>query len=501
MLVLNSRPLATLGITFATLSLFFLWHQEPFSGNCKVSLDQHHFSTDTDDSGTSNFQPQKRRNIAFATEFPFHHDVMLALAWTFQRVMGKDGQISLYAPSPLSWDFQDVMNDLGLYHGTIKNRDDLLKDINDNGSDGGIDMVVFGTCEIDMRRWHKDLLAAWDARNAAHKFQLVCMVHNQADMPWQESIPDWSRRNAIRVLTISEHVEKSFRTAFQKRAESDDSVINSCGYEDIPIDVHVQILNLPKLPDLSPTRSLSNVAIQGTFSTDRRDYFRIFDDLRGALHENPKLWGYLPLGDGPTFIPDNDTTNSPFQLHLVGSGWIQIPPELKEVVKIHTGRNYAEFYDLMASMDVCMPAFSSRGASYFTQQASATVGMCLEVNVPMLVTQRIRQTYTYIDDERVTITRPAVMSEVQAIQALRSGNASAFLAADPSESGIAVGLHPRSRLSIEHMMQRGWIRPKKGFNTVKERIWGQNYVVAWRLLRDLGDGQAGHPPRVALVSP
>ena len=53
------------------------------------------------------------------------------------------------------------------------------------------------------------MLAAWDARDAAHKFQLVCMVHNVADTYWQIPIPEWSSRNAIRLLPISEQYIRS----------------------------------------------------------------------------------------------------------------------------------------------------------------------------------------------------------------------------------------------------------------------------------------------------
>ena len=55
-----------------------------------------------------------------------------------------------------------------------------------------------------MRHWNEELLVAWDARDAAHKFEIVCIVHNADDRSWQSAIPEWSRRNAIRLLPISE---------------------------------------------------------------------------------------------------------------------------------------------------------------------------------------------------------------------------------------------------------------------------------------------------------
>jgi hypothetical protein len=97
----------------------------------------------------------------------------------------------------------------------------------------------------------------------------------------------------------------------------------------------------------------------------------------------------------------------------------------------------------------------------------------------------MRDAYTYIDDDRVVITRPAVVREMDAIQALRSGNASALLTNDPAESGMTIGSHGRAREAVERMMQEGWVRPREGFMAVKRTIWNENERVVGRLLRDL----------------
>lgn len=54
-----------------------------------------------------------------------------------------------------------------------------------------------------MRHWNEELLLAWDQRDADHKFEVVCIVHDALDTIWQSFIPEWSRRNAIRLLPIS----------------------------------------------------------------------------------------------------------------------------------------------------------------------------------------------------------------------------------------------------------------------------------------------------------
>ena len=45
----------------------------------------------------------------------------------------------------------------------------------------------------------------------------------------------------------------------------------------------------------------------------------------------------------------------------------------------------------------------------------------------VMVTERMRMAYGYIDDDRVVVTRPAAMREVLALKALRTKDGSSFL--------------------------------------------------------------------------
>lgn len=89
----------------------------------------------------------------------------------------------------------------------------------------------------------------------------------------------------------------------------------------------------------------------------------IFGILRGEGADNLILgdaaaWGYLPQREpGRPYEPTQDGNNRPFTLHLIGDGNIEIPEELSNVVVIHRGLGYIEFYALMQSMDVVLPAF------------------------------------------------------------------------------------------------------------------------------------------------
>ena len=158
--------------------------------------------------------------------------------------------------------------------------------------------------------WTTELLAAWNARDDMHKFQLVCIVHNVRDVGWQEIIPEWSRRNAFRLVVISQQfvffplgffiltlsyplssVANAFRHSFLVHSTSANPVLSSAGYEHIPIDVFVPIFDVPNLPHLSLSRQLSNAVISGSYESNRRDYAHVIEELFECLRgKHPLLY-------------------------------------------------------------------------------------------------------------------------------------------------------------------------------------------------------------------
>ncbi|KAJ7849783.1 hypothetical protein B0H13DRAFT_1644880 [Mycena leptocephala] len=394
----------------------------------------------------------------------------------------KTGSVEVYIPTPFGFKFQTIVDNLRLYRGKTKSTDDFIKAINSNMGDGGIDTVVLGTCEFDLNggTWPEELLAAWDARDDAHKFKLVCIVHNVLDVSWQRQIAPWSQRNAIRVLSISEHVATAFKRSFLINADSSDPSIRSAGYEYIPVDVHVPVLDLPAAVDPRPTRILSDAVIQGSFDTARRDYLEIFSELKESLARDPKVWGYLPLGaeDGASYVADTTLADPPFRLFLVGSGQLDIPHELKNMVLIRVGLDYPEFYALMRQMDICVPAFSA-DHGYYNAQASSTFAMAVECDVPILATERIKTAYAYVNDDRAVVTRPAAMRDVEALRALRTQDVSYFL----HRTGIPMD-SPTAH-AAEAMLRLGWVRSEAESRAFKQGIWRANDRVVERLLRDL----------------
>ncbi|KAF8903613.1 hypothetical protein CPB85DRAFT_1017215 [Mucidula mucida] len=134
----------------------------------------------------------------------------MAVAWTIGRIFQRrqrfeDNSLHVYAPYPFYFDFQDTVEAAGVYNGSHRSFEQFLPDLL-HGVDGKhFDMVVLGTCEVDLRPpAHEELLAAWHALDEEHKFKLVCIVHDATDDFWFPSTREWVRLGALRLLPISQ---------------------------------------------------------------------------------------------------------------------------------------------------------------------------------------------------------------------------------------------------------------------------------------------------------
>ncbi len=82
----------------------------------------------------------------------------------------------------------------------------------------------------------------------------------------------------------------------------------------------------------------------------------------------------------------------------------------------------------------------------------------------------MRASYTYADDDRVVVTRPAAMREIAAIKTLRTRHA------------VDEPANFQTKRAIQEMMDRGWTRSKREMQLFKEEIWMQNEEVVQKIL-------------------
>ena len=87
---------------------------------------------------------------------------------------------------------------------------------------------------------------------------------------------------------------------------------------------------------------------------------------------DPEAWGYQPLSSTqPSFLPIKHLTEDdpePFTLTLIGQGELKIPTELEHVVVIRHGLPYWDFYRVMMSMSIVVPAFGNPDCEYSTHR-------------------------------------------------------------------------------------------------------------------------------------
>jgi hypothetical protein len=95
--------------------------------------------------------------------------------------------------------------------------------------------------------------------------------------------------------------------------------------------------------------------------------------------------------------------------------------------------------------------------------------------VPVLVTHWTRQTYTFLDDDRVTITRLQAVRKIPAMHALRTCLWS-FPQGDfgPHADEVARDMHA--------MLEMGWARSEAQYASFKRGVWARNAGVVRRIL-------------------
>ncbi|KIY73403.1 hypothetical protein CYLTODRAFT_342440 [Cylindrobasidium torrendii FP15055 ss-10] len=416
-------------------------------------------------------------NIAVASTFVYHYDVYLALAWTLQSILPATSTLRVFRPGgaePFSRGFQEIAERLELYRGTYYDAEQLVDEV----SLGEIDTIIFGTCEFDLAYFSEALLRLWDMRAQDNKFDVVCQIHNIKHTSMMPYMTDWIARGSFRIIASTEHVAEAFQRLFIEKADSKDIRLRNAGYAYVPIDIVVPILPLfvdvPK-PD---RKKLSQVMLQGNFDLDRRDYTGLFNDLVASLNDDPSAWGYRrgpvdfsnPSEPHATYLPDHDLDGEPFVLNLIGGGdfnSLRMPPELASGGIVRTAQDlvFSDFYEAVHNSDIVLPTFVDD--RYYKWQGSSVAFLATECDAAILVTSRFREAYKYLDDDRVVITRPMMLGEVEALKVLRTGEWKNGTTLDPRVKALV-------QAEVDDLLRLGWKRSKSGFNAYKQQVWLNN---------------------------
>lgn len=236
-------------------------------------------------------------------------------------------------------------------------------------------VVVSTTCELDTKMRKAAFTALLEKSNA----YLFCLCHH-ADQ-WDEGINvDWARKfaakNRLDMITLSNHTGEFL-------AENGVSKWGEDGR-----NVKIRVLP-PVFPagTLGPKDGEINLAMQGDYASERRDYIGIFKDFDSVIARAKKL--------GAT----DDVT-----LHLVGHGkHPAVPDNIKERVTFDESLSYPEFYSILSSSYAVLPAFATE--EYFDRKASSTVPASIIAGAPLIATEELLEAYTYLPREAAWVVK------------------------------------------------------------------------------------------------
>jgi hypothetical protein len=148
--VVPSRKILVVGAVLFAAFVFLLWNPTLLSRR-SARLDQSCLPVQQHNEHLST--PIKRHSVVVASAFGFHTDVYMALVWTLERITQKPVPVYHVDNEPFNFGFGEAVKRLGLHHGPVLNISDLPSALNNTSSDGTmIDLLVFGTCEVEYVR-------------------------------------------------------------------------------------------------------------------------------------------------------------------------------------------------------------------------------------------------------------------------------------------------------------------------------------------------------------
>ncbi|ORY35900.1 hypothetical protein BCR39DRAFT_512928 [Naematelia encephala] len=276
---------------------------------------------------------------------------------------------------------------------------------------GEVDVLVLTTCSQALPK----LLSHLEPTNT----KVVCVVHHSGQPAYRDLKPlivGLAKQRRIGLLVLGEHVRQrlhSERLQWAEREAED-------AWLDMPIEVLVPTFDYPAKPTTpSPAIFPSRVVIQGNIEPGRRKYDAVLRHLTEAMTANPSNWGWKYDSALEKFV--QDSSGSPFTLHLLGRRNEQHPVEIKkeieDVVHIHPDLSYPQFYEFLNGVDLIVPAFGQNGP--YEDTASSSIAAAVIVRVPALVTERHLNSYTYLAPPAI-VTHSVVESEIAAIERLRT---------------------------------------------------------------------------------
>nr|XP_018259482.1 uncharacterized protein I303_08411 [Kwoniella dejecticola CBS 10117]OBR81640.1 hypothetical protein I303_08411 [Kwoniella dejecticola CBS 10117] len=330
------------------------------------------------------------------------------------------------------WGFEQVL-ELGMDYTippTPYSDGTFAKDVNN----GEFDVVFHISCDHAFWNWPRNDMA-FEAMKNSKELEVVCMLHqlenlNDEERESWEVVADQER---LTYLTLSKHVKNYLRSEVLKWSHSLNKQTWGNVYVEefipiFPIDASrlsdSEFVNVAEFFPRHSGRTPSRFAVLGNIQPWRRNYNSILDDLFQAVEADPASWGYLPLSSEPnsTYMSANDKSTPPVTLHFIGSllptVHLDVPAPLTNMVFIHSDLYYLDFYRLLGSMDLILPAFV--GWTYLEKKLSSAIPAAIISRVPLLGSELLLNAYQFLREPAIILHKPG-MREIEAIGLLRKG--------------------------------------------------------------------------------
>lgn len=234
-------------------------------------------------------------------------------------------------------------------------------------------VLVSTTCEVDLSR-NEAPIRNMLVNGTTHLFCTVHHADRWVDGKHVDVAREWGRHNRLTFITLSHHTAEFL--------EKNSSLFGWASRVEASVHVLPPVFEA-NVPEYDPSKGLS-LAMQGDYSSGRRNYQGIFENLEGVIGK---------LNESKTAY-ENDT----IAMHVIGHGRPpQVPKSVEDYVSFDSNLSYPDFYSLLSRSFSIVPGFASD--EYLDRKASSTVPASLIAGAPLVVDEDILKAYSYLPRE------------------------------------------------------------------------------------------------------
>ncbi|ETR97421.1 hypothetical protein M419DRAFT_91632 [Trichoderma reesei RUT C-30] len=296
--------------------------------------------------------------------------------------------------------------------------------------------VVSTTCELDLEK-PESVVAPLRHLLFNETTHLFCLVHH-ADY-WNEGkhvdvVREWVDQERVDFIGLSQHTVDYL---LQKSVTQWPNLQASVTARTFPPVFPVNQTHNETIREVS-------LAMQGDYAPERRDYKRIFGSLDNVVKKI----------NGSAATTGHQTEES-VKLHLIGHGpHVEVPENIRGNVAFDEDLSYPDFYRLLSQSYAVIPAFASE--TYLDRKASSTVPASLIAGVPLVASEKLLASYSYLPREAVWLSEPDER-EMETVERV-VGDRETFMEKKKKVKEAAENIMKQNRMNVRRWMNEDFTR-------------------------------------------